>query len=116
MYKDTGNKILTMANVIAGIGIAASVIGGIITMQESVLLGLGIVIIGSLLAWVSCLLMAGFVELVLNTLEMVNLLRKANSGASAYHATGMSEAFNRPATKTTQDEKEQRTFQPKLSS
>lgn len=79
MYNNTGSKILIIANIVAAIGIAASVIAGILAMPENFFLGFVILIIGSFASWVSCLLMAAFGELVQNTNEMVALLRKTNS-------------------------------------
>jgi len=76
MYKNTGPKIVALANIIAGITIALFAISGIaiwvlLGSMENVGLGffafLIIAAVGGFLAWVSNLLLAGFGELITNT-------------------------------------------------
>ena len=84
MYKNTGKKILAMAKTLVIISIIIAVILGVIV---GVFLGsavsdvagffaaLFIIAIGCTVAWVSNLLLAGFGELVSNTLEILGVLK-----------------------------------------
>ena len=76
MYKNTGPKIIAVANIITGICIVLSILSGIILLIMSASTGSGIIGVliallvagfGCVIAWVSNLLIAGFGELVSNS-------------------------------------------------
>ena len=103
MYKNTGAKITTIANIVAAIGMVLAVIMGIvawIVIAGEYSGGFGflafllISAVGCGMAWLSSLLLAGFGELISNTSEMLsvakhNLTIAVNSspGAIDYLAT-----------------------------
>ena len=72
MFNNIGGKIKTLAKVLCWIGIAASVIGGLYTFSESQLINpVGIILYliidvlsGSLISWLSSLVLYGFGELI----------------------------------------------------
>ena len=77
MYKDTGKKILGLANTICIIGIVISCIGGLVVMasdEDMIIVGLLAAALGSLGSWLGSLLLAGFGELIANTAEIRNML------------------------------------------
>lgn len=75
MFDNVGSKIKALASFFCWGGIIASVIGGIIiggiiviTLDEDLVwAGLAVIIIGSLLSWVSSFVLYGFGELVVNS-------------------------------------------------
>jgi len=76
MYKNTGSKIVSAANIIAGISVFISLLVGIpigifveLFSRPGIgfLVGVVVIAIGSLLAWVLNMVLAGIGELVLNT-------------------------------------------------
>ena len=69
MFDNVGSKIKALASFFCWGGIIASVIGGIIviTLEDLVWAGLAVIIIGSLLSWVSSFVLYGFGELVVNS-------------------------------------------------
>ena len=79
MFGNIGGKIKALAQVITWIGIIGSVIGGIsvIAISEYLMLtGLLIMIIGSLISWVSSFVLYGFGHLIENTDKLVKSLKK----------------------------------------
>lgn len=79
MFNNVGKKIKGFAAVLTWIGIVASCLSGMVTMvidDEFVGVGLLIMVIGSLLSWISSLTMYGFGELVDNSAKAVKLLQK----------------------------------------
>jgi len=84
MYKNTGSKIIALANIIAVIGMILAVFIGIIS---AVIIGseygggfgflalLSISGIGCGMAWLSSLLLAGLGELISNTSEMLSVAK-----------------------------------------
>lgn len=70
MFANVGSKIKALASFFCWGGIIASVIGGIIVItldEDLVWAGLAVIIIGSLLSWVSSFVLYGFGELVVNS-------------------------------------------------
>ena len=74
MFDNVGSKIKALASFFCWGGIIASVIGGIIVItldEDLVWAGLAVIIIGSLLSWVSSFVLYGFGELVVNSAIIV---------------------------------------------
>lgn len=68
MFDNVGNKLKSIASIFAFLGIAASVILGLIVLfGSSVILGLLIMVFGSFLSWVSNLVIYGIGEAVENS-------------------------------------------------
>lgn len=79
MFNNIGRKIKVLASIIAWIGIIASIIVGVNFIVQStddifadipytlITLGIGIMIVGSLLSWLSSFLLYGFGELIENS-------------------------------------------------
>lgn len=69
MFDNVGGKIKAVAKVVTWVGISASVISGFILMlQEGTgVIGLFIMMIGSLVSWISSLMTYGFGQLVENS-------------------------------------------------
>ena len=93
MYKDVGKSIKKFASVLCAIGIIFSILGGIAVAlagmngalsipvaQTSVSIAMGVFVaaVGSLLAWLSNLLLYGFGELVDKTAEIAENTRNRN--------------------------------------
>ena len=80
MYTNTGEKIQTMAKVIAVISIIAALIAGAVIWVEFnlPLLGFIIAVVGGFMAWVSQLLLAGFGELISNSHKILIVFDTAN--------------------------------------
>lgn len=67
MYEQIGEKIKALASTLAAIGSIISFFGGIVLItidEDNVLLGIFVIVIGSLLSWVSSWLLYGFGELI----------------------------------------------------
>ena len=76
MYINTGEKIRTLAKVIAVLNIiAAIIVGALIGSEFGSGIGFIIVVLGVLIAWVSQLVLAGFGELVSNSQQILNVLK-----------------------------------------
>ena len=70
MYNNIGNKIKTLAQIVAFVEIILSVIIGLVLLfQEIIGFGLIILIFGPLIAWISSWLLYGFGELIESTEE-----------------------------------------------
>lgn len=70
MFENIGSKIKALASVACAVGIAVSIIGGIIvmcTVEELIGIGFVVMIGGSLLSWLSSFVLYGFGELVENS-------------------------------------------------
>lgn len=70
MFKNIGSKIQGLAVLETGLGIMASIlIGGIIMSQDesTIFLGFVIIILGSILSWISSFLLYGFGKLIENS-------------------------------------------------
>ena len=91
MFKNIGEKMKTLAKVICWMGIIASVIGGVSMMVDcateiTVLLGLLIIELGSMISWVSSLGVYALGEIVLklteiaeNTLSVPNVVESVGN-------------------------------------
>ncbi len=64
MFNEIGKKIKNLAAVIAWLGIIASAIIGLVTMEASPLAGILTGVLGALGAWIGSFLLYGFGELV----------------------------------------------------
>lgn len=91
MYNNIGNKIKVLAKFIAFIGIAASLIGGIVLAlvlldgyftEDMAFIGIIVAIVGPLLSWLSGFFIYGFGELVDQTQQInIKLLSNGNDAA-----------------------------------
>ncbi len=75
MYSNVSGKIKVLAKVMAWIGIIVCVIFGfvmLVSMEDMALFGFLIMTVGSLLSWLSSLVLYGFGELIENSSIMVN--------------------------------------------
>ncbi len=75
MYSNIGGKIKVFAKVIACIGVVICIIYGfvmLVSMEGMALIGLLIMTVGSLLSWLSSLVLYGFGELVENSSIIAN--------------------------------------------
>ena len=80
MFNNIGRKIKTLAKVITGIGITASIIYGAVVVRLSnspifIMQGLIIMIVGSLISWLSYVTLYGFGQLIENTDILVSVHR-----------------------------------------
>ena len=78
MFDNIGKKIKALAQAVCCIGIIFSVISGIVIMvneEDLILLGIVIILLGSLLSWVSSFTLYGFGEAI-NQLEYSNNISK----------------------------------------
>ena len=93
MFDNIGKKIKTLAATIALVGIIVSIITGVIILgigadmgfgvggEGLVGLGIMIIIIGSLISWVSSFVLYGFGELIEKTTEIAqNTVKKGSTG------------------------------------
>ena len=74
MFSNIGGKIKSLAQIVCWMGIICSVVSGIIlidTDDDLAFLGFVIIIIGSLLSWVSSFVLYGFGQLVENSDKLV---------------------------------------------
>ncbi len=75
MYSNIGGKIKVLAKVIACIGVVICIIYGfvmLVSMEGMALIGFLIMTVGSLLSWLSSLVLYGFGELVENSSIIAN--------------------------------------------
>ena len=91
MFENIGMKIKNLALLICWLGIIASLILGIYQFNYSAITGIVIIIIGSLMSWISSFFIYGFGEIIestINTSEKINYLtelytlNKENSSSS----------------------------------
>lgn len=70
MYKNVGKQIKTIASIICYSGVALSVIIGLVSLFQSdgdgplAFVGLGIIVVGSLISWLGSIFTYGFGELI----------------------------------------------------
>lgn len=81
MYKNIEKKIKTVAQVFMWIGIVCSVLSGVMLIVagnggQGVLIGLGIIVFGSLLSWIGNMTLYGLGQLIENTKVTNELLAK----------------------------------------
>lgn len=70
MFDNVGSKIKALASFFCWGGIIASIIGGIILIgldEDLIFAGFAVIVIGSLLSWISSFVLYGFGELVVNS-------------------------------------------------
>lgn len=70
MFDNVGSKIKGLASFFCWGGIIASIIGGIILIgldEDLIFVGIAVIVIGSLLSWISSFVLYGFGELVVNS-------------------------------------------------
>lgn len=70
MFDNVGSKIKGLASFFCWGGIIASIIGGIILIgldEDLIFAGIAVIVIGSLLSWISSFVLYGFGELVENS-------------------------------------------------
>lgn len=70
MFDNVGSKIKGLASFFCWGGIIASIIGGIILIgldEDLIFVGIAVIVIGSLLSWISSFVLYGFGELVANS-------------------------------------------------
>ena len=90
MYNNIGANIKILAQVIAWVGIIGSVITGFILIAQGadsyyggevlVGIGIGILLVGSLMSWISSWFMYGFGELIEKTTEIAKNTSFSDSG------------------------------------
>lgn len=78
-FDNIGDKIKGLALFFSWIGIVASVLGGIALLPQSFPTGILIIILGSIVSYVSSWLLYGFGELVESACEIKEYLAKANN-------------------------------------
>ena len=88
MFKNIGGKIKGLAKVICYVGIAISVIAGIFMIgfgsssyngDTMIVMGLAVMIVGSLVSWIDSFFAYGFGELIENTTVIAELAAKADA-------------------------------------
>ena len=88
MFKNIGGKIKGLAKVICYVGIAISVIAGIVMIgfgsfsyNGDTMIGVGfaVMLVGSLVSWIGSLFAYGFGELIENTTVIAELAAKADA-------------------------------------
>ena len=86
MFDNIGGKIKSLAQVVCWIGILCSVISGIVIMatdEDLAFLGFVVMVIGSLVSWVSSFTLYGFGQLIENTDQLVLNAEKPYSNKKA---------------------------------
>ena len=88
MFTNIGGKIKELAKVICSVGIAISVVAGIVMIgfgsssyngDAMVYMGFAVMIVGSLFSWIGSLFAYGFGELIENTTVIAELAAKADA-------------------------------------
>lgn len=88
MFKNIGGKIKGLAKVICYVGIAISVIAGIVMIgfgsssyngDTMIVMGCVVMIVGSLVSWIDSFFAYGFGELIENTTVIAELAAKADA-------------------------------------
>lgn len=82
MFNNIGHKIKYLAETVCYIGIACSVIGGIImiaTDDDLLYWGILVAVIGSLVSWISTFLLYGFGELIVRVTSIDEKMRGSNT-------------------------------------
>lgn len=79
MFENIGNKIKALAQIITWMGIISSIVSGILLIvnnNDMIFLGIVIIVVGSLGAWISSFLLYGFGQLVENSDKLLQLQQK----------------------------------------
>lgn len=88
MFENIGEKIKTLAKVVSIMGIAASVIYGIILMSAGgigFIYGLLVIAVGIIISWISSFFTYGFGELLINTKEIKESVKNIASNNTDFH-------------------------------
>ena len=97
MFDDIGEKIKSYAVVCTWLGILASICIGIyFFVEDELIIGLGVMIGGSLVAWVDSFVLYGFGELISNTTDIRRELMRRPSGSPS--AVSSPRVYARPYT------------------
>ncbi len=89
MFNNIGDKIKIVAVIISTLGIIFSVIAGLVFLTTSTLIGILIILLGSLLSWVSTFLLYGFGQLIENSdIIRQHLLKSAPPSLPNLPSTG----------------------------
>ena len=79
MFKNIGKKIMGLAKFITWMGFLASIIGGIVMIAEDedlIVYAVLVMVAGCLVSWIACFMLYGFGQLIHNSEECKNLLKK----------------------------------------
>jgi len=94
MFNNIGGKIKTLSETLCYIGMAGSVIGGIaVAIMEDVLVGIIILVIGSLVSWIGSFFGYGFGQLIQNSDKIVDSINSGNNGIAGASKIGDSVSF-----------------------
>lgn len=99
MFNNVGEKLKNLAAFFTCVGIVFSVILGIVVIKISVIIGLLVMVAGSLLSWIASLGMYAFGELVDNTSIIAG--KKVNTGARTTTLRAASTTSSQEAKRTT---------------
>lgn len=78
VFTNSGSKIQTLAVVICGLGILTSIVYGLIAcLRFSVLIGILVIVVGPVAAWLNMLFIYAFGEMVENINFIADLMKKA---------------------------------------
>ena len=78
VFTNSGSKIQTLAVVICGLGILTSIVYGLIAcLRFSVLIGILVIVVGPVAAWLNMLFTYAFGEMVENINFIADLMKKA---------------------------------------
>ena len=108
MFDNIGSKIKTVAQVVCWIGIICSVISGIVMMatdEDLAFLGFMIIVIGSLISWVSSFTLYGFGQLIENSDKMVQSKSIINDNTPIHQPKVVEPASAKKSTPTPQKPK-----------
>ncbi len=81
MYNNIGGKIKSLALIVCWLGILVSVIGGVTLMgmrDTPILVGLIVVVLGSVFSWLGSLTTYGLGQLIENSDKLVETLEEVN--------------------------------------
>lgn len=85
MFDNIGGKMKSLAKVVCWIGIISCVISGFVmtvTDEDLTFLGIVIIVIGSLVSWVSSFAVYGFGQLIENTDQLVQCAKDPTTNKS----------------------------------
>ena len=91
MFENIGGKIKTLAVLVCGFGMVGSMAFGLRIMTsssrttEAFILGVGVIILGCLLSWVSVFLLYGFGELIEKTCSIESMMRMKQPDVTPYN-------------------------------
>jgi len=85
MFDDIGNKIKKLAKILTWVGIALSIVIGIMIWSQSFIWGLITMILGALASWVGSFILYGFGELIENTAQLNEVMNDARVYTRSIH-------------------------------